>query len=79
MIPLLIKERALVDEVNTVYIYPYAISMYYVLGARWQSGLSRHLDHDLVQEVVSLNPAVVKKIINLFNYIFDLFVSFSHL
>ena len=27
-----------------------------------ESGLSRHLDHDLVQEVVSSNPAVAKNL-----------------
>ena len=44
--------------------------------AEWSS---HHLDHDLVQEVVSSNPAVARKCINLFNYLFDLFIYFSHL
>ena len=43
------------------------------------SGLSRHVDHHLVQEVVNSNPAIARKFINLFKSLFDLFIYFSHL
>ena len=51
----------------------------WVQGGPDKSGPSRHLDHDLVQEVVSSNPAIAKKFMNLFNYLFDLYTFFSHL
>ena len=40
----------------------------YFVGARKMSILSCHLEHDLVQEVMSSNPAVASKFINLFKY-----------
>ena len=49
------------------------------MEARQPCGLSHHIDHDKVKEVMSSNPAITKNFLNLFNYLFDLFFSFSHL
>ena len=55
------------------------LSTFLLAGGPDASGLSRHLDHDLVLEVMGSNPTIAKKFINLiiclFIYLFQPSVS----
>ena len=55
-------------------VAPFAFGSPWMSQKVWLCGLSRHLDHDLVQEVVSSNPAIARKFINSLNYLFDMFI-----